>query len=380
LFIQGVDSGADWFAEPTVGGVALHSERVAIITDRIQRDALAINSSRASAVDHIPILDPRDVITFSYSGTYIDTVTRELVGVEDHSGTSRHFADYSPLDTCSGVAAGAAKLDRLIERLVELNPEMRIDVVAHSMGGLVAAYLLATSNAGYLDHIATVTTLDSPLQGTDQVDAAGTIDLFVDVSVCLRSPRSTQAHVDMVPESAVLTVIAGLEGSARAATIYSIKSELEFGTVSVGSPLPNEPVWVVKCGGDLPHVAHSCVWEFDPVVAAISRLINLDLPSVSRLYWADDGGRVVRVIERDEVVTLVGVFGDIQDGVVVVTVYEVDPNSGDDFVLSGDMTVVNGVGSVKWVARWESDFLGFGGDPEYKFVIGDVSSGELVVR
>ena len=59
---------------------------------------------------------------------------------------------------------------------------------------------------------------------------------------------------------------------------------------------------------------------------------------------------------------------------------EVDPDSPDDFIVSGQMSVVNGFGSVKWETVWSSDFFGFGGDPEYKFVVLNTSSPELVVR
>jgi pimeloyl-ACP methyl ester carboxylesterase len=320
------------------------------------------------------------LLTFSYSGLYFDTITGEEVTVGDHSGTGRHYASYKKTDTCSGVATAAAKLDQLVERIVELNPAIRIDIISHSMGGLVTAYLLATSDGEHLDHIATVTTLDSPIQGTNLVDGVGLVDSVWDVSVCLSLPRSTQAHLDLLPLSSVVNVISTLRGSARAETFYSIKSELQFGAVSVGSPLPDEPVWVVKCGGNLPQIAHSCVWFDEAVLTAISGLVNQNLPVVHRLRWTSDSGDEIQVIDRGETVRLTAVFGNIQDSVVGVTIYEVDPDSPDDFVIALEMKIIDGVGSVKWVAEYQSDFFGFGGDPEYKFVILNTSSGELVVR
>jgi len=375
IVVQGVDSEADWIDETENGGPDSFLLRLSAITSQIQNDAQSINSTRSETDDHVPILSANDVITFSYSGMYFDTATGEEVTVENHSGTGRHYAACTKADTCSGVLPGPAKLDQLVERIVELYPEIRIDIVSHSMGGLVSAYLLSTSNAEHLDHIASVTTLDSPLQGTNLVDGAGAVDAVWDVSFCLTIPRSTQAHFDLLPASSAVNVIAALESTARAATFYSIKSKLELGAVSVGSPLPDEPVWVVKCGGNWPPAAHSCVWFDPPVLSAISRLINLDLPSVPRLTWTDGASREISVIDRGEIVTLNMVGGSFRNTVIDIAIYEIDPNSPDDFVAAGVIEIVDWVGSVNWTATYESEFFGFGGDPEYKFVVADTSSG-----
>jgi hypothetical protein len=380
IVVQGVDSESDWMDETENAGPDSLLFRLSAITSQIQNDAQSINSTRSETDEHVPILSVNDVVTFSYSGVYFDTATGEEVTVENHSGTGRHYVAYTKAHTCSGVVAGAEKLDQLVERIVELNPQIRIDIVSHSMGGVVSAYLLSINNAEHLDHIASVTTLDSPLQGTNLVDGAGAVDAVWDVSVCLTIPRSTQAHFDLLPGSSAVNVIAALESTARAKTFYSIKSELELGAVSVGSPLPDEPVWVVKCGGNWPPAAHSCVWFYPPVLSAISRLINLDLPTVPRLKWTDGRGREITVVDRGEIVTPNVVGGNVQNGVVDVTIYEVDPNSPDDLVAAGVIEIVDWVGSVNWTVTYESDFFGFGGDPEYKFVVSDTSWGELVVR
>ena len=53
-----------------------------------------------------------------------------------------------------------------MDRIIQLDPDTRFDIVGHSMGGMVAAYLVATSPTDYVsEHVRSVITLDSPLDG-----------------------------------------------------------------------------------------------------------------------------------------------------------------------------------------------------------------------
>jgi len=92
---------------------------------------------------------------FSYSGRYCG-------GGDGSNGAA---AEYSGGDTCEGIAAVyAPRLRALIEAV-----DGRVTVFAHSMGGLLAAYLVASDPAWAKDHIASVVTFDSPLGGLDGV-------------------------------------------------------------------------------------------------------------------------------------------------------------------------------------------------------------------
>src|SRR3954463_8353189 len=73
---------------------------------------------------------------------------------------------YSPrVPPASSVAARAQRLADLIRAL----PEPRVNIVAHSMGGLDARY--AISRLGLAPRVASLTTIGTPHQGTPLADA-----------------------------------------------------------------------------------------------------------------------------------------------------------------------------------------------------------------
>ena len=71
------------------------------------------------------------------------------------------FPAYNALSTCDGVAKAAGELKAAIDKHAS-NP---VTVFAHSMGGLVTAYMVAADPDWAKTHIASVMTFDSPLQG-----------------------------------------------------------------------------------------------------------------------------------------------------------------------------------------------------------------------
>jgi pimeloyl-ACP methyl ester carboxylesterase len=106
-----------------------------------------------------------DFAFFSYSGRWCD-------------GDAFGAADYSASDTCAGIDDRHAK--RLRDFIERLGPG-RVTIVAHSMGGLVAAYLIGSDEAWARAHIASVATFDSPLRGinllrTGVLGAGGVFD------------------------------------------------------------------------------------------------------------------------------------------------------------------------------------------------------------
>ncbi len=97
-----------------------------------------------------------DTLFFSYSGRYCD----------GGNGANGAPADYSGTDTCSGIArVYAGRLRALVDAVAPA----RVTIVAHSMGGVVAAYLVATDPGWARDHIVSVVTFDSPLVGINLV-------------------------------------------------------------------------------------------------------------------------------------------------------------------------------------------------------------------
>lgn len=363
IVIQGVDSESkpEEYSVPIQSGSL--SSRVGTIVAAIQSNAWDINSGLDSAIGRVAVIDPRDVITFSYSGDYFDTLEGKPIPVENHSGRSHHVADYKKTDTCTGVAAGASKLDLLIKQLVGQDSDVRIDLVAHSMGGLVSAYMLATRDGEHLDHIRSVTTLDSPLRGTKLVN-------FLN-SECL----GEQAWRDLKPDSAVVTTIAELNGSPIARKFGSIRS-------LIGWSLPGEATLNSLCAGQLDVIhGHTCVWNDLTTLSVIGNAVNFDRPSIAQLRWLDEDGAVVQAVDDGETVFLFAPLWGVPDNEEVpVKIYEVDPFDEDDLMATGHLVVRGGVGRATWRAEWSSDFLGFGGDPEYKFVVLDMDSPMLIVR
>jgi pimeloyl-ACP methyl ester carboxylesterase len=116
-----------------------------------------------------------DVYGFSYGDAYADCMYGPVTVSPD--GTVRSLTwpaagltssmvtpIYIPRDTCSGVRDASVKLDALVDRLIELYPGARFDLIAHSMGGLVASYYVATQDPSFIaQRIHSVILLDSPV-------------------------------------------------------------------------------------------------------------------------------------------------------------------------------------------------------------------------
>jgi pimeloyl-ACP methyl ester carboxylesterase len=99
-------------------------------------------------------LDRASFAYFSYSG-------RWCASGEAGPGLP---ADYRPSDTCAGIAGRHAP--RLKEFIDALAPA-KVTIVAHSLGGLVAAYLVATEEDWARERVVSVATFDSPLRGVN---------------------------------------------------------------------------------------------------------------------------------------------------------------------------------------------------------------------
>jgi hypothetical protein len=82
---------------------------------------------------------------------------------------------YERSDTFDDLRAAARRLDLLLQRLAATHPGRDVDILAHSQGGLVARYYLATSG-GRLDprrpRVEHVVTFSSPHQGAPLASAA----------------------------------------------------------------------------------------------------------------------------------------------------------------------------------------------------------------
>lgn len=95
-----------------------------------------------------------DAAFFSYSGKYCG-------GAGAVAGAA---PDYGEGDTCASIdTVTAPRLRALVDALAPA----KVTVIAHSMGGLVTAYLAASDPSWARERIASVVTFDSPLGGID---------------------------------------------------------------------------------------------------------------------------------------------------------------------------------------------------------------------
>jgi pimeloyl-ACP methyl ester carboxylesterase len=109
---------------------------------------------------------------------------------------------YGPEDTCDGVVKAASELKDLIDS----QASAKVTVVAHSMGGLISAYLVATDSVWASTHIASVVTFDSPLKGVSAPLQWGQLLLTTCTAI---GGNPVDSLAEMAEDSAVVRTAAG---------------------------------------------------------------------------------------------------------------------------------------------------------------------------
>jgi pimeloyl-ACP methyl ester carboxylesterase len=113
------------------------------------------------------------------------------------AGTSGDYHAYESIHTCDGIPKSAQEL----KGLIDAQASNKVTILAHSMGGLVSAYMVAKNQDWARSHIASVVTFDSPLRGLSNL----TLDALALPSVC---PRETGSIADMAQGGAVVNAAA----------------------------------------------------------------------------------------------------------------------------------------------------------------------------
>src|SRR5229473_2491236 len=109
---------------------------------------------------------------------YFRKITDALSGVDAKFHTPR-------VPAAAPIAVRAEQLRALVDEL----PGERVNVIAHSMGGLDARY--AISRLGLRDRVASLVTIGTPHQGTPVADlGAGIVPAGVSRARCTTSPRT----------------------------------------------------------------------------------------------------------------------------------------------------------------------------------------------
>lgn len=282
IVLQGIDSEASCEDfQPHIGGPNL-ADRMKSITHAIQNRAWETSGDAS-------FLDARDVVTFSYANTYEDCSTGKTYQAGDLPSPTGFYAVYEPNATCAGVQQAADRLKQLIDRIIQLEPGTQVDIIGHSMGGMVAVYLMATLSEDEKERVHSIVTLDSPLLGEPQ-QAPGSTCVFnsqawedigglspvVSVISSIGGPR-TLGRLLAINSSPIGDVIPGTEWrrvdcSSGATLGYGI-----LGTILVEAIFPGYSLIGALLGGGfgLYGVGHACVWRDGTALASLADHINL---------------------------------------------------------------------------------------------------------
>ena len=263
-------------------------------------------------------LDGADIIGFSYSDRYQDCgkagrytganfpadVTTYLgpFGVPERSEI---LPVYNASDTCAGVSAAAVKLDRLLRRILALEPDASIVLVGHSMGGMVATFYLSQPlSASVSNSIDAVVTIDSPLKGTS---------LAPPFSNCLTGDT---AWKDIRGETPVVNAISSLRVSTSLSKLFAINATV------AGHKVPGSNAWHAPCApkeGGL--ILGGLVALFNPWFAIPAYFLGEGLDIVAghscALYDAQALSKIAKIANEEPVTGFVRVDARIDrlDGV-----------------------------------------------------------------
>jgi hypothetical protein len=215
ILIQGIDSSSSCNDDPTNPN-SFAARRASVL------NALASTG-----------LDWDHVYGFSYGDAYADCIygpiaasgaplTWPAVGLTSGMVTPI----YTPTETCNGVRDASVKLGALVDRLIGLYPGARFDLVAHSMGGLVASYYVATQDPSFIaQRIHSVILLDSP----------------VNPGLSVSNPRTAcgarnESWPDMSQGSSIIATINLARTTLRTRFVCVLATEM------IGQALPGCPV------------------------------------------------------------------------------------------------------------------------------------------
>jgi len=265
------------------------------------------------------------------------------------------------------------QLSDLISMAQDVHPQSldpQIVIVAHSLGGAIAARWAASADDDMLDTVRTVFTFDSPVAGID-----GLRSLFGgEASIDLRDPRE----------------IARIEHGASRADFAQVANELDS-IVPAAFSFTSEP-WrslTVTCLVSLP--GHDCSKQLAVdngfVDTTLTRIPPIwsgaavrpgPLPetlTITDLAWFDSMGAAITTATRGDLVTLKASGTGLAGVAVLVRIWEIDDFSADDEVATGQM-LSGSSGASTWTTVWMED--GIGG-PEYIFSVLGFNSPELTV-
>ncbi len=231
---------------------------------------------------------------------------------------------YERSDTCNGVAEASSSLDWLIGRLREQESSLKLDIVSHSMGGLVAAYWAAggsetdnflSEEPDFLsDHVHSIITLDAPLNSTQQ--------FFNPTWVC---SLDTQSVDDLQGSSAVVDKI--LEKDGQDSNVQTgLVDFVHINSTAIGDLLPghwrNDPP---PCRNVLDPTQHSCMLDLDGQLGAVASAVLTDVH--------DDAQLILSITSGEEWIR--DFSGDSVDGWIASSALKTDDDTEASLRITG---------------------------------------------
>ena len=283
VVIQGIDSEAA--CDDLVSGqqeIQLHQRAMFIY--------MATQSVAWRDTGDVSSLDFDDIVPFSYGDTYSN-----CSGAGTNYTASRmpsvggYYPIYEKMDSCIGVAVGSKHLGSLLERMIELDLQVEFDLVGHSMGGMVASYLVATAEPSATSrYIRSVITLDSPLNGTEipspvsvcegdssawkdirgQTPVVGAIE-----SISERAVLDRFLHINSSPVGGALSGVTTLNVDCSSGSTVGLGL---LGTVTMEVLFPGYGLIRTLIGGGTGQLAvgHTCVWLDRTSLIAMAEFIQ----------------------------------------------------------------------------------------------------------
>lgn len=289
-------------------------------------------------------------------------------------------AQYFASETTQSLDISARALDEQLRGLITMarggHPEMsdpQIVIVAHSLGGAVAARWAAAADGDILDTVKTVFTFDSPVAGIDAFRGFFGGEAGID----LQDPRE----------------IARFEHGARRVDFAQVGNVLDS-VVPVAYSFTLDPWRKLNesCLESVLGTGHDCSKQLavdngfvTATLAGISPIWSgttsrpgplPEMPGVTDLSWVDISGAEVMSVTRGTVVILEAKGTGLAGLSVIVRIREVDLFSDDDIAV-GWMEFSSFSGSASWTTIWMLDGLD---GPEYVFSVLGFDSPELKVN
>jgi pimeloyl-ACP methyl ester carboxylesterase len=221
---------------------------------------------RAYLRDHVG-LGESDFWGFSWRGEY--------------AANDEHIPIYEKRDVCLGIREAESRLDFRLRRITWRNPEAKVTIVAHSAGGVLAAYWVAMNpRSDLLDKIHAIITLDSPLQGRPFSEWAL---IAAGVHGCGADQRILSELASDSRESVIPNIHNGAPWER--ANFVTIRNEPDL-------IVPSNTAWIQGTWRDIflwgesgerrecrswLDLHHSCVWHHEPVLRAIGDVVTTRL-------------------------------------------------------------------------------------------------------